>query len=569
MFKKIVSIVLATVLALGMLAACSQTSEEVDVEAADTEATSRVAMTLTLWLPTENCTAEAAEAVSAALNRLTQAKYDTALDIKFIPRNEYADAINGRLDEIRSIEEAEEEAAEAYRKWVKEQKAMGITVEETEEETEETLPLEDETIVNELGITITKYPEVGQKQFDIFLVTSYNQYMDYIDNEYIQQLDGELSGSSKLLKTYIYPTYLALANVSGTYGIPNNHPVGEYQYLLVNKELVDKYDYDPDSLSSVLKCGEFIKDIGNQVKKGDLQDVVPLLGEVEAANMHYFGINEDKQEWSMIANQITNSMSYQSPCIPKSIFSTNVYINTVGLMKELKELGYVGDGTLKDGQKFAVGVVSGDPTVKAQYEDEYYVKTYAKPMMVEEDVFGAMFAVSTWSKSLARSMEIITYLNTSSDIRTILQYGVQGVHWDYEREDSKDTIKVISNDYKMRITDTGNVYMTYPGPGRPMSDWDAGKQMNLDMISSPFIKFPGIVTEENKQYLEELAELSKDYKDRMEACPFAEWDDFVTEIKKEIKANELISKNLLDNSGEVSTSILGFYNDWHDENYPS
>ena len=569
MFKKIVSIVLATVLALGMLAACSQTSEEVDVEAADTEATSRVAMTLTLWLPTENCTAEAAEAVSAALNRLTQAKYDTALDIKFIPRNEYADAINGRLDEIRSIEEAEEEAAEAYRKWVKEQKAMGITVEETEEETEETLPLEDETIVNELGITITKYPEVGQKQFDIFLVTSYDQYMDYIDNEYIQQLDGELSGSSKLLKTYIYPTFLALANVSGTYGIPNNHPVGEYQYLLVNKELVDKYDYDPESLSSVLKCGEFIKDIGNQVKKGDLQDVVPLLGEVEAANMHYFGINEDKQEWSMIANQITNSMSYQSPCIPKSIFSTNVYINTVGLMKELKELGYVGDGTLKDGQKFAVGVVSGDPNVAAQYEDEYYVKTYAKPMMVEEDVFGAMFAVSTWSKSLARSMEIITYLNTSSDIRTILQYGVQGVHWDYEREDSKDTIKVISNDYKMRITDTGNVYMTYPGPGRPMSDWDAGKQMNLDMISSPFIKFPGVVTEENKQYLEELAELSKDYKARMEACPFAEWDDFVTEIKKEIKGNELISKNLLDNSGEVSTSILGFYNDWHDENYPS
>ena len=110
--KKCFSILLSLLLALGMLAACSQTSEEVDVEAADTEATSRVAMTLTLWLPTENCTAEAAEAVSAALNRLTQAKYDTALDIKFIPRNEYADAINGRLDEIRSIEEAEEEAAE-------------------------------------------------------------------------------------------------------------------------------------------------------------------------------------------------------------------------------------------------------------------------------------------------------------------------------------------------------------------------------------------------------------------------------------------------------------------------
>ncbi len=570
MYKKLVSLVLAAIMAVGMLAGCSQNTEDVDVESADTEATSRVALTLTMWLPCENATPEAQEAVSAAVNRLTQAKYDTALEMKFIPRDQYRDAVEARIQEINDMIEAEEQAAEEYRKWVKEQKAQGITVEETEEEeTEETLPLEDETIVNELGITITKYPEVGPKQFDIFLVTSYQQYYDYIENEWIQQLDGELSGNSKLLKTYIYPTYLDLANVGGTYAIPNNHPVGEYQYLLVNKELVDQYDYDPDSLSSVLKCGEFIKDIGNQVKAGKLEGVVPLLGEIEASNMHYFGLNEDKQEWSMIANQITNSMSYSSPCIPKSIFSTNVYINTVGLMKELKELGYVGDGTVKDGEKFAVGVIPGDPASIAEYEDDYYVKVYSKPMMTEEDVYGAMFAVSSYSKSLARSMEIVTYLNTSSDIRTILQYGAQGVHWDYTSEENRDTIKILSSDYKMRITDTGNVYMTYPDAGRPMSDWDTGKQMNLDMISSPFIKFPGVVTEENKPFLEELVALSKEYKERMDACPFAEWDDFVTEVKKEIKANELISKNLLDNTGEVSTSILGFYNDWHDENYPS
>ena len=570
MYKKLVSLVLAAVMVLGMLAGCSNNNEDIDVEAADTEATSRVALTLTMWLPCENITPEAEEAVSAAVNRLTQAKYDTALDMRFIPRDQYADAVEARINEIAEMIEAEEQAAEEYRKWVKEQKAAGITVEETkEEETEETLPLEDETIVNELGITITKYPEVGEKQFDIFLVTSYQQYNDYIENEWIQQLDGELSGSSKLLKTYIYPTYLDLANISGTYAIPNNHPVGEYQYLLVNKELVEQYDYDPDSLTSVLKCGEFIVDIGNQVKNGKLENVVPLLGEVEASNMHYFGINEDKQEWSMIANQITNSMNYSSPCIPKSIFSTNVYINTVGLMKQLNELGYVGDGTVKDGEKFAVGVIPGDPSTIAEYEDEYYINTYSKPMMTEEDVFGAMFAVSGYSKSLARSMEIITYLNTSTDIRTVLQYGVQGVHWDYTSEDNKDTIKILSNDYQMRITDTGNVYLTYPGAGRPMSDWDAGKAMNLDMISSPFIKWPGCVTEENTPYLEELVELSKEYKARMEACPYAEWDDFVTEIKKEIKANDLISKNLLDNSGDVPTSVLSFYNDWHDENYPS
>jgi len=296
--------------------------------------------------------------------------------------------------------------------------------------------------------------------------------------------------------------------------------------------------------------------------------VIPLLGEVEAANMHFFGLNEDKNEWSVIGNQVTNSMSYNSPCVPKSVFSTNVYINTVGMMKKLKALGYVGDGTVKDGETFAVGVVSGDPSVKAQYEDEYYVSTYAKPMMKEEDVFGAMFAVSTYSKNLARAMEIITYLNTSTDIRTVLQYGAQGVHWDYTSEDSKDTIKILKDSYKMRLTDTGNVYMTYPGPGRPMSDWDGGKQMNLDMISDPFMKFPGVVTEENKALLEQLVEVSKEYKARLDALTPEEYEDAITAIKKEIKNDELI-KGLLDNTGEVPTSILQFYNDWHDENYPS
>lgn len=562
--KKLISLALAAILLLGVFAGCKRVNMDEDVEAADTEATSRIAQTLTLWLPTDGATEEDEEAVSAAINRLTQAKYDTAIELKLIPRDQYADAVDARLTEITTKIEEEEAAAEQRRKELKELKAQGIEVAEEPDEEEETKPQEEETIVNELGITITKYPEVGEKQFDIFLVTSYKQYMDYIENEMIQQLDGELSGTSKLMKTYIYPTYLELANVQGTYAIPNNHPVGEYQYLLVNKELVDQYDYDPDSLSSVLKCQAFIEDIGNQ----HLDGVIPLLGEVEAANMHYFGINEDKNEWSIIGNQVTNSMMYSSPCIPKSVFSTNVYINTVGMMKKLKELGYVGDGTLKEGQKFAVGVISGDPSVKAQYEDEYYVRTYAKPMMKEEDVFGAMFAVSSYSKSLARSMEIITYLNTSTDLRTVLQYGAQGVHWDYTSEDDHDTIKILKDSYKMRLTDTGNVYMTYPGPGRPMSDWDAGKQMNLDMISDPFMKFPGVLTENNEDLLKQLAEVSKEYKARLDALPSEGYEDAITEIKKEIKNDEFL-KGLLDNSGENPNSILQFYNDWHDENYPS
>ncbi len=564
MNKKIACLLLSMMMVLGSFAGCSSEATEEDVEAtADTEESTRVSMTLSLWLPTsKNTTEEAIELAEAQINKLTQAKYDTAIELHAIPEDEYQETIDAELNRITTTILEEEEEAERKRQELKALKAQGIDVsaEEETEETEETVT-EEETIKNELGITVIKYPEVTEKQLDIFLVQGYENYTRYIDEELIQQLDSELSGNSKILKTYIYPTFLTLANVGGTYAIPNNHPVGQYQYLLVNKELVEEYDYNPSDLNTLLKCSDFIKDIGFQ----NLDGVIPLLGEVETANMTYWG--ENSTDWSILASQVTNTMSYSVKCPPKSIFSTSVYVNTVGLMKELKELGYVGDGTLKEGEKFAVGVIAGDASIAEQYGDDYYVNIYAKPMMSEDDAYGAMFAVSTYSKSLSRSMEIITYLNTSSDIRTILQYGAQGVHWDYEDEDTQDTIVILSDDYQMDLVNTGNVYMTYPGEGISMDYWAYGKQQNLDSISSPYIKFSGYINEANEAQIKELAELSREYKARLDALTYAEYDDAITEFKAEIKANELLT-SLLDTS-DNENSIAYIYAAWYDEVYPA
>ncbi len=564
MNKKLTSLLLAALLTAGSLVGCSSKAEEEDVATADTEQSVRVSMTLTLALPTKSGTTdEAAQKVEAAINRLTQAKFDTAIDLRLIPENEYQAYIDDTLSSINTKILEEESAAESRRKEIKALKAQGVDVSGMDtgddEETTETVETEEETIVNNLGISIKQYPEVGDTQFDIFLVQGYDNYNSYIENEYIQQLDSELSGNSKLLKTYIYPTFLELANVSGTYAIPNNHPVGQYQYLLVNKELVDTYDYDPDELTTLLKCTDFIKDIGNQ----HLDGVVPLLGEVEPANMTYWGT--DQSQWSILASQITNTMSYKLKLVPKSVFSINVFVNTIGAMKELSELGYIGDGTIKDGEKFAVGVVAGDASIVEQYGDEYYTYIYSKPMMTEEDAYGNMLAVSTYSKNLSRAMEIITYINTSTDIRTILQYGIEGENWEYENQDTQDTIRILNNDYQMDLVTTGNVYMTYPGEGVSMDYWNYGKQQNIDSISSPYIKFKGYINDNNKDLIKQLDDLSKEYKAKLDALTYAEFDDAISEYKKELKESELF-KQLTDLENE--NSVASIYSTWHDDLYP-
>ena len=137
MNKKLISLFLAMIMVLGIFTGCSSSATEEDVEAtADTEESARVSMTLSLWAPTEKgTTEEAIEAVEAAMNRLTQAKFDTAIELHLLPRDTYWETVSAKLEEIRVAIEEEELAAEEKRKALRAAKARNESVEEETEET--------------------------------------------------------------------------------------------------------------------------------------------------------------------------------------------------------------------------------------------------------------------------------------------------------------------------------------------------------------------------------------------------------------------------------------------------
>ena len=160
-----------------------------------------------------------------------------------------------------------------------------------------------------------------------------------------------------------------------------------------------------------------------------------------------------------------------------------------------------------------------------------------------------MFAVSSYTKSVSRSMEIITQINTDPELRTILQYGVEGVHWRVNAE-NEEVIDIISEDYKMNLIDTGNVFMTYPAAGIPMSDWDVMKAQNLEVRGNPYVglKRSEYITEENKAAFDAVAEISKEFKERIDAMTAEEFkaslEDLIIEVilKDEIVAQLDASK---------------------------
>lgn len=560
MKNKLISLLLCMLMLTSVVMTGCGLNEETEEEAeAATDTTgTRTTMSLTLHIPVQDGTTdEAIAAVQDAINEITRADYKTSIILNAIPQDEYKSAVDARLTYIEEKIVEEEEEEKRLREEAKKLREQNITTETTaEEETEET-ETEEETVINELGMTELKYPTIEDKQMDIFLIQGYNAYQEYVERESLSILDDELNGTSKILKTYIYPSFLNSVKLNGsTYAIPNNHMIGEYKFLLINRRLVDDYYYDIDNLTTLMKCEAFVDDMAVTEP-----NVTPVLSNIDPIGMKYWSADGS---FSLLASSIANTASETVKAAPKNVFSIKTFTDTIGLMKRFEEKGYIAKDP-NSVEEFVIGVISGDASLAAQYEEDYYVQVYEKPRAESDDIFSAMFAVSTYTKNLARSMEIITAINTDPELRTILQYGVQGVH--YQFNEDTGLLEKLNNDYNVNIVDTGNVYMTYPGEGMSMDYWDYSKQQNQDSIVSPYLKYTDFVPAGGEALAAQLAELSAEYWQKIEDCPSESWADFVAEMKAEVDALPLIVQ-MLDIETEAPTP--GYvYEDFYLTMYPA
>ncbi len=230
-----------------MTASCGSSEEEEGADVLNLSEETSPAMTLTLWgIKGEGTTDAAVELVEAEINKLTKARYNTAIELQLFFEDEYLDALNERLDTIEANIQAQKEAEKAAKKAAKEAKKNGTAAATTT--AAETTVKEDETMLDENGLVVTKYPEVGENQLDIFLITDYEMLNSMNEKDVLSPLDEQISGDAKLLKSYIHPTFIEAGKVGGkTVAILNQQQAGEATYMLVDKaKLNELYEASVD-----------------------------------------------------------------------------------------------------------------------------------------------------------------------------------------------------------------------------------------------------------------------------------------------------------------------------------
>ena len=508
MFKRIISLSLCLVMLAVLFAGCGN---KADTTTTTTTSTDDLPMTINLVGITDKATTQAAiDAVETALNKITKTRYKTKIELTLVTADEYIAEIEKRVAEaehsvikVKAITKynslAQKQANNAQKllsestgknnnKW-----ASQVTTVIASTMTTGEVYTAEQTTVYEDGKIETVYPN-AQSPIDILMIDGKEMY-DYLnDKGYLLSVEKKLEEKFTKFKQYIYPTFFdQLKAMTGDINaIPNNNLLAEYTYLLIDKEISDGYNdgngFNIDNVDGYADLEDFLAYV-----KENYAGVAPLATKPDALGVYQY-MDGEVAIGAYFDPIYGYSTTEGTDFTVQNLLSIPQYQAHVALMQEYEERGYINTTA----SKFAVNVIKGDASIVDEYSDKYDVKVIQNPFVTAEAVYDGMMAVSSYTSSEDRALEIIEMFTTDSDAKNIFQYGIlddgdNTARANYklvEVEDGKFTVERISTPEYTYIMDnglTGNVYMGYPEEGQSFDAWTYFKQTNLDSKVSPFL----------------------------------------------------------------------------------
>ena len=504
MFKRIISLALCLVMLAVLFTGCGKTEDTTT-----TTNTDDLPSTINLIGITESSTTfESIEMVEAALNKLTKTRYKTKVELTLVTADEYIAEVEKRIAEadsaaikIKAITKynalAQKEANNAQKlqsestgkknnKWTSQVTTVIASTMATGE-----IYTAEMTTVYEDGKIETVYPD-AQSPIDILMIDGKEMY-DYLNEKgYLLSVDKKLDEKFTKFRQYIYPTYFSqLKAMTGDINaIPNNNLLAEYTYLVIDKDIAEAYHggngFNIDNVENYDDLDDFLGYV-----KENYAGVAPMATKPEALGVFSY-MDGDVAIGAYFDPIYGYDPAEGTDFTVQNLLAIPQYQEHVALMAEYTEKGYIVEGA----KKFAVNVVKGDASVAAEYEaNGYEVKVIQNPFVQPDAIFDGMLAVSSYTSSEDRALEIIEMLTTDPEAKNLFQYGIldDGDNTAYanyklvELEDGKFVVERLNDSYMMDNGLTGNVYMGYPEEGQPFDAWTYYKQTNLDSAVSPFM----------------------------------------------------------------------------------
>ena len=373
------------------------------------------------------------------------------------------------------------------------------------------------TSLNDVNIPIEIYPEIANNQVDIVLINSKELYSELRSERYLTEISGELNSNFTDIKQSVN-SHLINGAMEGSsmYAVPNNILIGEYKLVLIHKEmaylssylqredfLTDKGTIDYSELRKFAATLQGFKNANDPVYDDIRQalgvDVIyPMEATFDYPTISYFpkattpeGSTEPTYPNTLLGVIYPFNATKGSSITLTNIFENTDFINHHSLMIEASENGYCPTAASADSVAYGIRYTTSSFDQIGVLEKDYIVLEADAPRLNDEAAFNAMFAVTKYSASTERSLEIIQALVAGKDpeevaLRNILQYGVEGVHYTKDKDTNNVTYDA-STTYMMNVNYTGNLVTAYPckDAGRDVTFSEYFKEQNSNSTLNP------------------------------------------------------------------------------------
>lgn len=334
------------------------------------------------------------------------------------------------------------------------------------------------------------------EEFDICFTGAWNPYLPAVSKGAYAELTQEM------LETYapdvvadLAPAVWDAVRVNGKlYGIPLQQIYVRQTGLLFNRELTQKYNFDFTAVQTLDDLDEFA-----QVVKENEPDVTPIMNStnnlawIYDTMVNYFG-------YDVLVSNSTPGVVYYNAETPVAInqYESAEFAAFCEKMREWNLAGYFPADALTGATSTAGGVWAihtdpahkpgGDATGAVLQGFVYDGIDYGDCAMTTGAVQATIHGISATSKNVERAVAFINLVDSDPEVLNLICHGIEGVDYEFVDRENK-LIQPISDYPGMLSFLVGNVFNEYYTDATQIGTWEETAEINATAKASCILGF--------------------------------------------------------------------------------